>query len=56
MRHEIPTHSSRTHLANAIENAKDADIIVCRSDAMKVLAERAHKRMCPDKLLTFEVS
>ncbi len=55
MRHKIPAANWPTHLADAIEVADDGDVIVCHSGSMKSLAERAHGRMCPDKLLSFPV-
>lgn len=41
-----------TQLPTLIRNARDGDIIECFSTASKELAERAHKRMCPNKKLT----
>ena len=43
-------------LAGIIANAHDGDTIVVHSSAMMEMAERARRRTCPDKRLTFEVS
>jgi len=55
MRYEIPTSNWHTALADAIEDAADGDTIVCHSEAMELLADSARARMCPEKLLVFEV-
>lgn len=49
----VPHNNWHMALADIIETAKDGDTIICHSDAMAELAERARTRMCPEKQLTF---
>jgi hypothetical protein len=56
MKYNVPSADWLQKLADYIELAKDGDIIVVESDAAKELGERALKRMCPNKTITFEVS
>jgi hypothetical protein len=55
MRYEIPAGNWTTALADAIKDASDGDTIVCHTENMRALAERARLRMCPDKALVYEV-
>ncbi len=55
MRHEIDHVDWHMQLSNAIKIACNGDTIVCHNDSMRELAERARIRMCPDKVLTFEL-
>ena len=55
MRHEIDHENWHLKLSNAIRTSVNGDTIVCHNDTMRELAERAHIRMCPDKILTFEL-
>lgn len=55
MRHEIAPADWHLKLSNAIRTAGDGDTIICHTESMRALAERARARMCPDKLLTFEL-
>lgn len=55
MRVEMPETDWHMKLADAIDNAKPGDVIVCHSEDMKRLGERAKNRMCPDKEIVFEV-
>lgn len=52
---EIPRRNWNNELANAIENSSNGDVIVCHSQEMMELAERAKERMCPDKIISFEL-
>ncbi len=53
MRHEI-SHTERfRHLLKTIIASCDGDTIICHSIPMVEIAERAVKRMYPDKKLTF---
>ena len=56
MRHEIPRASWPVALREAIEKVSDGDIILCHSEPMQELGQRAHERMCPEKRLTFEIN
>lgn len=56
MRHNIPNQPDwHARLADILGYSHPGDTIVCFSDSVKALAERAHQRMCPDKFLTFDV-
>ncbi len=60
MRHTIPIGNWTMALADAIESAKDGDVIVVHNAAMKELAEGAYSRMFPSlwhphHSLTFEI-
>ena len=55
MRREIPRKNWTRHLADAIGQAADGDTIVCHTTNMVELASRAHARMCPDKILIWEI-
>jgi len=56
MRHIIPNEANwHTHLAGILGSSRPGDIIVCFSDSVRELADRAKRRMCPDKQLTFIV-
>lgn len=55
MRIEIPSGNWHIALANSLEIARDNDIIVVKSQAMKNLGERAGERMFPDKKFRFEI-
>jgi hypothetical protein len=54
MRHEIPKKNWHMQLADVIKRAADGDTIVGTSTMIE-LAQRAQKRMCPAKTLTWEV-
>jgi hypothetical protein len=51
----VPVANWPHFLAQYIEEAHDGDTIVVYSRATKELGERAWKRMCPDKVLTFKI-
>lgn len=55
MIHDIPYDHWPEALAQAIENATDGDTIICHTETMIVLAERARQRMCPLKSIVFQV-
>lgn len=54
MKIKIPAGNWHMALADAIESAKDGDVIVIKSDAQKQLGLSAKGRMCPNKDITFE--
>lgn len=51
---KLPVGNWHTALTDAIEDAKDGDIIVVNSDAQKQLGLSAKKHLCPDKDIMFE--
>ena len=51
----IPSSNWTMHLADAIEESVDGDIIVVASEDAKELGQRAQRRMCPGKKITFQV-
>lgn len=55
MRYEIHKHDWPAKLADTVGLATDGDTIVCYSQAMIELGERARVRMCPRKVLVFEL-
>jgi hypothetical protein len=55
MIYTIPARNCPTVLADAIEQSQDGDMIQVRNQAQKELAERAKRRMCPDKQIVFEI-
>ena len=55
MRYRITPAGWTTILAAFIDQTQDGDVIVVPSEEMKALAERARRRMCPEKAITFEV-
>lgn len=55
MKIEIPRPDWHRHLVKAINVAKDGDIIVCHNRDMLELAESARQRMCPEKMIFFDI-
>lgn len=55
MRHIMPPKNWKICLIDAIERAEDDDVIVVPSDSAKQLGERAARRLCPGKCLSFEI-
>jgi len=53
--HTLSSKNWTNQLATLIEQAKDGDIIIVRSEAQKELGEKAKGRMCPDKKIEFRV-
>ena len=56
MKHTVPVSNWTVTLADLIGTARDGDTIEVHNESMKILARRAHQRMCPDKDLTFSVT
>lgn len=54
MKIKIPAGNWQMALVDAIESAKDGDIIVVKSNVQRQLAQSTKERMCPDKDITFE--
>lgn len=50
---EIPRTNWHMALADAIGGAADGETIKCRTHSEAELGERARRRMCPSKRLTF---
>jgi hypothetical protein len=55
MRHEIPVTNWASHLAAATRQAEDGDTIVCHTPNMVEFARRAQGRMCPTKIIIWEI-
>ena len=55
MKHTVPSANWTVTLADLIGVARDGDTIEVHNESMKILAQRAHERMCPEKKLTFVV-
>ena len=53
MEYIIPRVDGHLALADAIEQAENGDTIVCLSEAMQSLGEKARMRMCPEKNVLF---
>lgn len=53
--HYVPQANWHTALADAIEQSQDGDTIIVHNPSMKELAERALGRMCPGKLIFFQI-
>ena len=55
MDHEIPEVNWAQKLAGIVSYAVSGDTVLCHSNAQAELGERARKRLCPSKVLTFRV-
>lgn len=55
MEYRIPPTNWTSHLADAIDECENGDVIIVSSESMKELGERANNRMCPDKNIIFRV-
>lgn len=55
MKHTVPASNWTVTLADLIGVARDGDTIEVHTEAMRELARLAHRRMCPEKNLTFVV-
>jgi len=55
MEHTVPETNWHVASADLIRDSTDGDTIIVRSEAMRELGEIAHKRMCPNKMITFKV-
>ena len=55
MEFRLPRRNWHMALADAIKQSSDGDIIIVFSKVMLELGLSAKMRMCPDKLLTFEI-
>jgi hypothetical protein len=53
--HTVERKNWHVHLAGVIQKAKDGDTIICHSQPMIELAERARSRLCPEKKLIFKM-
>jgi hypothetical protein len=51
----VPVENWTSALPQAIRDAEDDDVLLVDTEAKKELGETAHKRMCPEKHITFEV-
>jgi hypothetical protein len=51
----VPSSNWGAALADIVDECQDGDTIIVRNESMKELAERAIKRLYPDKKITIQI-